>query len=95
MTTRSASSCVCASTPAPSRQATLSPSRARCLTATPVTAPVRIALTTVPSMTASGRPVSRSDSSTSAFARGSPLRAGLAGTLGIHFSPATSKSPPT
>ena len=95
ITTRSASSCVCASTPAPSRQARRSSPAARCRTATPVTAPVRMAETTVPSITASGSPVSRSDRSTSALARGSPRRAGLSGTLGIHFSPATSNSPPT
>ena len=32
---------------------------------------------------------------TSAFARGRPFRSGLSGTLGIHFRPATSNSPPT
>ena len=46
-------------------------------------------------MTASGSPVVRSDRRTSAFARGRPCRSGFPGTLGIHFSPATSNSPPT
>ena len=79
----------------PIRHATREPATARCRTARPVTAPVRIALTTVPSITASGRPVARSDRRTSAFARGRPFRSGLSGTLGIHFRPATSNSPPT
>ena len=71
------------------------PGSARCRRATPVTAPVRIAETTVPSITASGRPVSRLVRSTRALARGRPFRLGLSGTLGIHLSPATSNSPPT
>jgi hypothetical protein len=60
----------------------------------PVTAPVRIALTTVPSITASGRPVVRSDRRMTALARGRPFRSGFWGTLGIHLRPATSNSPP-
>ena len=49
--------------------------------------------TTVPSMIASGRPVVRAVSTMSPIPRGSP-REGLSGTDGIHFRPATSRSPP-
>ncbi len=61
----------------------------------PVTAAVRIALMTVPSMIATGRPVSRLLRRITAFARGSERTVGLDGTLGIHLTPATSNRPPT
>ena len=69
---------------------------ARCRRATPVTAPVRIAETDVPSITASGSPVAGSVSRTSTLAHRRAVAGGVVGDARDPLqAPTTSNSPPT
>ena len=78
---------------APTSPITWEPGRARYFAATPDAAPVRIALTSVPSMMQAGIRVSGSTMVITALARGNPYFAGLCGRLGIHLMPAVSTGP--
>jgi len=75
-TTHTASSCVRAWRPAPMTAAVSASGRASRAVAAPDAAPVRRAVSAAPSITARGRPVSASSTTTSAWARGR-LRDGL------------------
>ena len=81
--------------PHPTQVSDPKPPTARWRAATAVTAAVRAALISAPSMTATGWWVSTSFSTISALARSTPARLGLSCLEPIHLSPATGAGPPT
>ncbi len=94
-TAHTASSWPRACGPAPKSVTTAASSRAKYFVATPLTAPVRMAVTCSASINANGWPVGGSYSRSSPWMAGKPKRAGFSPYTATTFTAAAPGSPPT